>query len=61
MVGMYGTRNCDAYYRKIGQCFDFVNDKKLASEFSSEEVKRIVQHTENYLKQYNAEGLMVIE
>ena len=61
IVGLYGINNCDAYYRKIGHGFDFVKDRKLASELSTEEAYKLMQHTARYLKQYNAEGLMVIE
>lgn len=61
IVGLYGINNCDAYYRKIGNGFHFVKDRKLASELNSEEANKIMQHTTRYLKQFNAEGLMVIE
>lgn len=61
LVGLYGINNCDAYYRKTGHRFDFVKDRKLASELSPEEAYKLTQHTAQYLKQYNAEGLMVIE
>lgn len=61
MTGLYGLENDDAsYYRKIGiGCFDFVTDKKVASDISEDEAKRILANSAFYLKMYNADKLTI--
>ena len=61
MIGLYGMENSKAYYRKIGDgCFDFVNDKKFASDITREEAKKIMESQDWYLKQYNAEFMFMM-
>lgn len=44
-----------AHYRKQGiYCFDFVNDKALATDLTEQEVSKILEHADYYLKQYGA-------
>lgn len=61
MTGLYGLKDTSAYYRKCGDCFDFVNSIEYASELTKEEVERVVEHKEWYLKQYAAKNLEVID
>ena len=45
-----------AYYRKQGiGCFDFVNQKKFASDLTAEEVAKILAHSDFYTKMYGAD------
>lgn len=60
MTGLYGLENSDAYYRKLGLCFDFVNSVEHASELTADEVAKVTRHKEWYLKQYNAKDLEII-
>ena len=61
MVGLYGFENTKAYYRKIGDgCFDFVNNKKFASDITREEAEKIMKSQDWYLKQYNAEFMFMM-
>lgn len=50
-----------AYYRKLGLCFDFVNKEEFASDLTEDEVKRVLDHGEWYMKQYNASEIGVQE
>ena len=43
-----------AYYRKQGDCFDFVNSKEFASDLTEEEVAKVMNHAEWYKNQYKA-------
>lgn len=61
MTGLYGLENTFAYYRKLGDCFDFVNSIEYASELTKEEVEVVFEHKDWYLKQYAAKNLMVID
>ena len=56
---LYGIKDGKkAYYRKQGiGCFDFVNDKKNASELAQEEANKVVEHLEWYKKMYNADEM----
>ena len=61
MIGLYGMENSKAYYRKIGDgCFDFVNDKKFASDITREEAEKIMENQDWYLKQYKAEFMVMM-
>lgn len=58
MIGLYGLPNQTAYYRKQGDgCFDFVNDKKYASELTISEAVKIIFVSDWYCKGYNAEKM----
>lgn len=61
MAGLYGLADCSAYYRKLGNCFDFVNSIQYASELTKEEVETVFEHKDWYLKQYAAKDLTVID
>ena len=58
MNGLYGM-NCTAWYRKSGDCFDFVNDKKYASDLLPEECERIVKYSDWYCKQFGAANMTI--
>lgn len=61
MENLYGQENCNAYYRKLGHCFDFVNDPKYATKFSNQdEILKILDHAEWYCKMYASEALTVV-
>ena len=60
MTGLYGLENSDAYYRKLGLCFDFVNSIEHASELTADEVAKVTRHKDWYLKQYGAKDLEII-
>lgn len=53
---LYGMNDGNkAYYRKQGvHCFDFVNDKKYASNLSEDETKEILRYKSYYTKMYGA-------
>ena len=57
MVGLYGIEGMVAYYRKNGDCFDFVSDIKFASELTEEECERVLKYEDWYCKQYNADHM----
>ena len=61
MVGLYGERDdrSPAWYRKLGDCFDFVGDKKYATDLTEEQVKEIINSKEFYLRMFNAKDLIV--
>ena len=43
------------YYRKQGnRCFDFVNQKKFASDLTAEEVEEILAYSDFYKNAYKA-------
>lgn len=56
---LYGIKNDrKAYYRKQGiGCFDFVNQKKFASNLAEEEVEEILAHSDYYTKMYGADEI----
>ena len=44
-----------AYYRNQGiGCFDFVNQKKFASDLTKGEVAKIIEHSDFYKNMYKA-------
>lgn len=61
ILGLYGLDYTKAWYRKDGNCFDFVNDEKFASNLSIGEVAHILKYKEWYLKQYAANRLVVTD
>lgn len=61
MTGLYGLEYASAYYRKNGDCFDFVRHLQYASELTKEEVETVLKHKEWYLKQFSAKDLTVID
>lgn len=57
---LHGLNNGNkAYYRKLGDCFDFVSDKKLATDLTQQECEEIISHKEWYCEQYNASDMTV--
>lgn len=62
ITNLYGLHDghC-AYYRKLGDCFDFVNDVKYSSELTGEEVEKIMSYRDWYLNQYKAEEMLIEE
>lgn len=56
---LYGFKDGQkAYYRKQGVFgFDFVNDRKFASELTSQEAGKVLAHSEWYKNQYKAEEI----
>lgn len=60
LENLYGIKGLNAWYRKQGDgCFDFVNAKDHASYLTEEECEQTMKHKEWYLKQYNAERMVV--
>ncbi len=58
MIGLYGM-DYEAWYRKQGtECFDFVNDRKYASDLTKDEVDNILKFSDFYIKQYGAKELV---
>ena len=53
---LYGiNNNRKAYFRKQGNgCFDFVNQKKFASDLTAEEVAEILAYSDFYKNTYSA-------
>lgn len=62
MTGLYGFDHC-AWFRKLGDCFDFVNDIKFASVMKRSEAEKIIEGSgaDWYVKQYNAKAIFVEE
>jgi hypothetical protein len=57
---LYGLHDGDkAYFRKLGDCFDFVSDKQFASNLTQKECEEIICQKEWYCKQYNASDMTV--
>ena len=48
-----------AYFRKLGDCFDFVSDKKFASDLTQQECEKIISQKDWYCEQYNASDMTV--
>lgn len=60
IVNLYGSQDGDkAYYRKLGLCFDFVNNKNLASELTEKEAVNVLEHKDFYLKMFGAEKMII--
>ena len=60
MIGLYGFENQKAWFRKRGDCFDFVSRKEFASDLNEEEAVQVMEYKEWYCNQYQAE-LLIIE
>ena len=60
MIGLYHMDHQKAYFRKIGDCFDFVSRIEYASQLTKNEVESVLSQKNWYLDQYNAEMLVVI-
>lgn len=60
MIGLYGMENRKAYYHKIRDGYFFASDKKYASNITREEAEKIMENQDWYLKQYNAEFMVMI-
>ena len=57
MMGLYGFDNTKAYFRNIGDgCFDFVNNKKYASDLSREEAEEIIDNPTQALEDYRQQN-----
>ena len=57
---LYGIHDgSKAYYRKSGDCFDFVTDKKFASNLTADECAKIKAHEDFYCNQYNASHMTI--
>ena len=57
---LYGVKDGRrAYYRKLGLCYDFVNDKAFSSELTESEALNVLKHKDAYLKQYGAERMVI--
>ena len=57
---LYGLKDGNkAYFRKLGDCFDFVSDKKFAADLTQQECDEIMSHEEWYCKQYNASHMTI--
>ena len=48
-----------AYFRKLGDCFDFVNKKEFASDLSKEECDKIKDHDNWYCQAYDASHMSI--
>ena len=59
MTGLYGGMNYDAWFRKLGDCFDFVNKREFATDLTAEECGKVLDHADWYCKQYNAQKMMI--
>ena len=57
---LYGLKDGrKAYYRKLGDRFDFVPDKQFATDLTRQECEKIISHKDWYCKQYNASDMTV--
>ena len=61
MLNVHGIQGSDGWYRKLGDCFDFVSQKEFASDLTEEECETIMATKERYCKMYDAFALIVIE
>lgn len=62
MNGLYGDKNCSSYFRSLGDiCYDFVGNKKYATDLPKEQADNILSRSEWYCKQYNATELIAEE
>ena len=59
MIGLYGFEDQKAWFRKRGDCFDFVSHKEFASDLTPEEAARVMEHSDWYCDQYQAEVLII--
>ena len=57
---LYGLKDGrKAYYRKLGDRFDFVPDKQFATDLTRQECEKIISNKDWYCKQYNASDMTV--
>lgn len=62
MYGLYGgMANTECYYRSLGDCFDFVNDIKYATNLTTDEANRVIENSDWYCAGYRAEGMKIVE
>lgn len=62
MSGLYGLNDSDAWYQKVGDgCFQFVNDRKFASDMSEPECRNVLEHGEWSMNQYNASVISIVD
>lgn len=61
LTGLYGLEDTKAYFRERGDCFDFVNDIRFASNLTEEDAVKIIDSGEWYKKLYAATGIEIIE
>lgn len=55
---LYGIKDGrKAYYRKDGDCFDFVNSPVYATNLTREEAEHILSFADFYKKQFNADTM----
>ena len=59
MLGLYGGKDDEAWYRKLGDCFDFVSNKEFATDISEDECKNVIAHKDFYLKQFDASKMIM--
>ena len=60
ITNLYGIKDgSKSYFRKLGDCFDFVWKKEFATPLSLEECKNILKDYQWYCKQYNAETMLI--
>lgn len=58
-VKMIGKHGDESYYRKLGDCFDFVWDKEFGTDLTEEQAKVIMEGKDAYCKWYGASNLVV--
>lgn len=62
MYGLYGgMADTKCYYRKLGDCFDFVNDIKYASDLTDDEANHIIENGDWYRDCYKADGIKIVD
>lgn len=59
LVNLCGTKGSVAWYRKLGDCFDFVNVKEYATVLTEEQCKAIMKSKDWYCACYNAEDMII--
>ncbi len=61
MIGLYGDPERIAYYRASGDLWNFAPDAERATRFSDpDEILSIIEHSDFYCKQFNAERLEIV-
>lgn len=61
MSGLYGMKDQTAFYRELGDCFDFVNRKEYATRYETEAAcEKVLKHKEWYCKQYGASEMEIV-
>lgn len=59
LVNVHGIEGSFGWYRKIGDCYDFVHPKELATPMTEEECKAIMKYKEHYCKYYDAKDMVL--